>query len=347
MRCTLYLADYRLEELRGYGDGATAHVPIEGTVHGRCFAAQSVLPLPSAPGTIVVPVSWRGDRLGVLELRLPRPDDAELEDVEGAHVLGGLIAQTLLAAARVTDVYRVVRRGRSLTLSAEMQWDLLPGRSLHAGYAEVAGLLEPAYSVVGDAYDWAVDRSGLVAVMVDGAGAGLQAADNVVLTVAALRNARREGVDLAGMARMADQALYSRHGGALFSSAVLVRLDPAASILEVVTAGAGTVLHVGRRGVRTLDVDRDPPLGAEEDYPYRATTVPVHRGDRIVLLSDGLTDAQVKGVVYGASLSAMVHELRLLRAPEVVRTIVRGLRTFHDGEPQQDDAVVLCLDVSG
>jgi hypothetical protein len=346
-RCVLHLADYRLDELRrldGDGDGA---VPVDGTLHGRCFAAQAVLALPSTPGAVVVPVSARGDRVGVLELHLTDLAGATPEDAEGARLLGDLLGQAVIAADRVTDVYRVVRRGRSLTLSAEMQWDLLPGRSLEAGYASIAGLLEPAYSVVGDAYDWAADGTGLTAALVDGGGAGLQAADTVALTVAALRNARREGAGIVDMARMADSALFARHGGTLLSSVVLLRLRPDATALQVVAAGAGTLLHVGRRGVRVVELDRDPPLGAEEDYPYRAVTVPVQPGDRVVLLSDGLTDAQVQGTVYGDGLPATVHELRLLRAAEVVRAIVRGLRSFHAGHPQRDDAVVLCLDVSG
>jgi len=194
----------------------------------------------------------------------------------------------------------------------------------------------------------AVDGDGLTAVLVDGAGAGVAASSNAAFTIAALRNARREGADLAGMARMADQALHARHGGALFASTVLLRFDPAALALQVLVAGAGSLVHLGRRGVRVLDVERDPPLGAEEDYPYRTgATVPLEPGDRVLVVSDGLADAQIDGTVFGANLATLVQGFRLLGAAEVVRALVRELRTFHSGRPQQDDAVVLCLDVTG
>jgi len=344
-RCALLLADYRLDELRRLGPGG-ADLRIEGTEHGRCFAAQQVLAL-AAPDTLVVPVSVRGDRLGVLEVSLAGLWAAGAAGADGARQLGLLLGQALLATDRVTDVYRTLRRGRSLTLSAELQWDLLPGRSLDTGYAEVAAQLEPAYSVVGDAYDWAADGAGLTAMLVDGSGPGVQASMNAAFTLAALRNARREGADLADMARMADQALHARHGGALFSSTILLGFDPAALVLEVVAAGAGTLLHVGRRGVRALDLDRDPPLGAEEEYPYRVVlTLPMDPGDRLLVVSDGLVDAQVQDAVFGANLPTIAHGLRLLGAAEVVRALIRELRAFHGGQPQQDDAVVLCLDVT-
>ena len=345
-RCVLLLADYRLDELRRVGDDGP-DLRIDGTEHGRCFAAQRVLEL-AAPDTLVAPVSARGDRIGVLELHLVGLSDSGEDGADGARRLGLLLGHALLAMDRVSDVYRTVRRGRSLTLSAEMQWDLLPGRSLDAGYAAIAAQLEPAYSVVGDAYDWAVDGDGLTAVLVDGAGAGVAASSNAAFTIAALRNARREGADLAGMARMADQALHARHGGALFSSTVLLRFDPAALTLQVLVAGAGSLVHLGRRGARVLDVERDPPLGAEEDYPYRTgATVPLEPGDRVLVVSDGLADAQIDGTVFGANLATLVQGFRLLGAAEVVRALVRELRTFHSGRPQQDDAVVLCLDVTG
>lgn len=348
--CTLYLADYRLDDLRPVGGGPA--LPIDGSGHGRCYAAQRLVRLED--GVLLAPVTVRGDRLGVLELRTA-PDGGDSGDgdgdglaADGARRLGDLLGQALLATDRITDVYRTVRRGRSMTLSAEIQWELLPGRALDAGFAVVAGQLEPAYSVVGDVYDWALDAAGLTAALVDGSGAGARAATTTALAVAALRNARREGADLVGMARMADQALHARFAGAAFTSTVLLGLDAAAGAVRILAAGSGTVVHVGRRTVRVLDLERDPPLGAEEDFPYRITrTLPVAPGDRVVVLSDGITDAQVRDGVFGAGLTGLVNGLRLLDAAGVVRALIRELRAFHAGDPLRDDAVVLCLDVTG
>jgi len=378
-RCRLLLADHRMDVLRS-ADGV--EVPVDGDAPGRCFAAQRPALArdgagPRSDDALLAPVSLHGDRIGVLEVApgLAVPDDAAALD--GVRALGELLGQALLAADLVTDAYRVLRRGRSLTLSAEMQWDLLPGRSLDAGFVAVAAQLEPAYSVVGDAYDWAVDGEGLTAVLVDGAGPGWdETADGApadgaladgapagrgpgsggtavsgaaALAVAALRNGRREGVDLAGLARLADAALHARHAGRVVTSAVLLRLRPDAARvrLEAIGAGGGTVLHAGRHGVRVLDLGSDPPFGAEEDYPYRvAAALALDPGDRVVAVSDGLASAPGAGdEPFAAGLADLLPQLRLLGAAELVRAVIRGLRQAHDGRPLQDDAVVLCLDV--
>jgi hypothetical protein len=366
-RCLMYLVDYRIEELRPLDWRAGRDsVRVDGSRIGQCFASQQVLRAgvvdpddggsgddlqgPRAGGdpageSVIAPISVRGDRLGALVVSgetLIRDADV----LDGIARLATAVGHALLVADRVTDVYRVARRGRSLTLSAEIQWSLLPGRSLNAGYASIAGQLEPAYSVVGDAYDWVADATGLSALVVDGAGYGTQASDNAAFTIAAARNARREGADLAGQARLTDQALHARHGGEQFASAVLFELDPRSGMIDVIAAGAGVVLVAGRGGVRRLPTRPQPPLGTEEEYPYRSDAFAVAPGDRIVVASDGLVDAQVSRLSFGERLDRLIHGYRLLGSAELVRAVIRELRSFHDGSPQADDAVILCVDVS-
>ena len=62
----------------------------------------------------------------------------------------------IAAAARVSDVPYVRRQGREMSLPAGMQWDLLPPLNTRTPGATIAGLLEPAYDIAGDAFDYAV-----------------------------------------------------------------------------------------------------------------------------------------------------------------------------------------------
>ena len=48
-----------------------------------------------------------------------------------------------------------------MTLAAEMQWSLLPPLSFAAGGVTIAGLLEPAYEVGGDCFDYAYNAGRL------------------------------------------------------------------------------------------------------------------------------------------------------------------------------------------
>lgn len=78
-----------------------------------------------------LPVTVRGDRIGILTVRLPgdRSTPAVLDELR--QVVDQL-GHEILVAERDTDIYQRVRRVSRLTLAAEMQWQLLPARALHA-----------------------------------------------------------------------------------------------------------------------------------------------------------------------------------------------------------------------
>src|SRR6202012_2868501 len=91
---------------------------------------------------LYLPLAVYGERTGVLAVRLPARADAALADEldEVADTLG----RPLRLADPATDVYREVRRRKRLTIAAELQWELLPGRTCAGGEFSLAGQLEPA-----------------------------------------------------------------------------------------------------------------------------------------------------------------------------------------------------------
>ncbi|MEE3921906.1 hypothetical protein V2I01_37370 [Micromonospora sp. BRA006-A] len=99
-------------------------------------------------------------------------------------------------------------------MAAEMQWDLLPGRSVRIGDALLAGQLEPAYTVGGDHFDWSVDGDRLTLTVLNGTGSGLAASMLTAMTVNAMRNARRSGGSLVEQAELASDTIYYQHRGA-------------------------------------------------------------------------------------------------------------------------------------
>jgi hypothetical protein len=56
-----------------------------------------------------------------------------------------------------TDSYSLARRRQPMSLAAEMQWQLLPPLTFVTSRVVIAGLLEPAYEVAGDAFDYALN----------------------------------------------------------------------------------------------------------------------------------------------------------------------------------------------
>ena len=118
-----------------------------------------------------------------------------------------------MVAERDTDRYQQARRATRLTLAAETQWQLLPGRSSRRREYALGAQLEPAYAIRGDGYDWAATGTGLALTVVNGMGEGIGGGAADILAVNALRNARRAGIGLADQAALADQAVYAQHRG--------------------------------------------------------------------------------------------------------------------------------------
>jgi len=153
--------------------------------------------------------------MGVLAVRLPTGTDVSDEDLTE---IAASVARSIRLADTATDIYRELRRRKRLTIAAELQWDLLPGRTCESGEFALAGQLEPAYTVSGDNFDWSLSEKYLTLSVSNGMASGIAAALLTQLTVNALRNARRSGAGPAEAAELANEIVYSQYGGTQHSS---------------------------------------------------------------------------------------------------------------------------------
>lgn len=320
-----WLVDYRQTRLTALLGGD--EVGVDDSWLGRCFASQSV---ERHGGSTAFPMTVRGDRIGVLEVATENADEEHGR-------LAGLLAQAIAAIGSTTTVYEQRRRQQEMTVAAELQWALLPGQSYGDDDLTVAGMLVPAYAIAGDAYDWTRDSSLVHLAVLDGMGRGVPASLATTLALGALRNARFTTSSLPEQAALADQAIYSHHGGESFTSALLLQLDVLSGRVTVVDAGSPALYRQRNGKVEHLGLDAQLPLGMFEETHYVEQDVDILPGDRVLIVSDGVhtTDLDVEHAL---------RDGRLLTPAEVCRHLVRTLRpTWGDAGPR-DDAVVVCLD---
>ncbi|MEV4480415.1 PP2C family protein-serine/threonine phosphatase [Micromonospora coxensis] len=335
----LYQVDYRLSVLLPLGDGE----PLTGPGHPawRCFDHQEPI---VASGVGWFPVGMRGERRGVLRLA-PAPADSDAVDQLAAAATA--LGHELAAVSAGTDVYRAARRARRLTLAAEMQWELLPGRSRVRPSFSLAGQLEPAYAVRGDSFDWSDDGHRLWLSTINGTGEGVAASMLTSLATHALRNARRGGLTLADQAALADQAIYALHGGEQHLSALLMELDLASGRLTVVDAGSPRLLRLRDGEVAEQVLEKQFPLGMFEGTDYQEQHFDLRRDDRLFVVSDGVIDATGGDVRYGeTALDRFLRRTGPMAPLDAVRSLIGDLRAFVAGD-LIDDAVVVCLDWTG
>ncbi|MFF8015412.1 SpoIIE family protein phosphatase [Streptomyces sp. NPDC007929] len=348
----LFLADYGLTVLQPVSvlPRTLQPVSVHNSPAGRAFGAQEPY-VEDLQGGLVrahLPVAVRGDRLGVLSVTLPGGEHAEgclTELAEIAEVLG----HEVVVAERDTDLYLQARRRDRLTLAAEMQWQLLPGRSCVRPEYELGAQLEPAYAIFGDNFDWSASADRLSLYVTNGMGEGIEASLLTSLAINALRNARRAGLSIDDQAALADQAVYTHYRGRCYLSVLMLDFDLATGRVRAVDAGSPQMLRLRRGGVERVPFDAQLPLGMFEETDYVVQEFDVEPGDRLVFVSDGVYDvASPGGEAYGdAALSRAIQSTRLLPAAEVPRAVLRELTGHRGRSAPDDDALVVCLDWRG
>ncbi|WP_461080716.1 PP2C family protein-serine/threonine phosphatase [Streptomyces deserti] len=348
----LFMADYGLTVLQPVSvlPHTLEPVSVHNSPAGRAFGAQEpfVEELSGGQVRVHLPVTVRGDRLGVLSVTLPGGEHVHgclTELAEIAEVLG----HEVIVAERDTDLYLQARRRDRLTLAAEMQWQLLPGRSCSRPEYELGAQLEPAYAIFGDNFDWSATADRLTLYVTNGMGEGTEASLLTNLALNALRNARRAGIPIADQAALADQAVYAHYRGRCHLSVLMFDFDLATGRARVVDAGSPQLLRLRDGTVERVTFEAQLPLGMFEETDYVAQEFHVEPGDRLLFVSDGVyAVASPKGEAYGdAALARAIMSTRLLPAAEVPRAILRELTGHRGRAVPDDDALVVCLDWRG
>ncbi|WP_434481569.1 PP2C family protein-serine/threonine phosphatase [Streptomyces sp. NBC_01281] len=250
------------------GGREAERIPMFGSVYEQVIRTQRLYQEATDRGQrVIVPVTNRGDAIGLLELLLPAaPGEDTLKAVgEAAHVL----AYVVIANGRFTDFYTWGKRSRPPTLAAEIQYQLLPpSLSCEAAQFTLCGNLEPSENLSGDTFDYTLDRDTLHVSVTDPMGHDIGAALAATVLVGALRGARRAGADLAEQARLADRALTAHDHG--HATGQLLRIDLRTGRAHLVNAGHPWPLRL-RDGITEVVTCEEPESGWY--WPRRA---PLH-----------------------------------------------------------------------
>lgn len=345
----LYLQDYdqlALLPLRT-GGRALPEEPIDGSAPGLAFTSSRPLDVDVPQGTrLWLPLLDGTDRVGVLGVTVSKAD----EDTRRlARRLAGLVAELIVTKGQYTDHFFRVRRRKPTTLAAEMQWHLLPPLMLATPDVAVAGIIEPAYEVGGDSFDYAVNDDVLHVGIFDAMGHGLRAATMSAVVVGAYRHARRNGIGLQDMYVCMDEAVADQFGDDHFATAQIGQLDTRTGRLEWVNAGHPRPLLV-RDGkvLRALSGSTTLPLGLGGDDP-EINSEQLQPADRVLFFTDGVVEQEAPG---GGQLGfdGLAHHVEQQSAArtdtaETVRRLSGALMKPDQG--LRDDASLLLIEWKG
>jgi hypothetical protein len=346
----IYLQDYdqvHLQPLVGEGL-AGQRLLIDGSLPGRAFTTDTPVEenLPDGSVLMHLPMLDGSDRVGVLSLRLPRANDA---DRRLARRLAGLVADMIVTKSGYTDTFAQARTAQPMSLAAQLQRSTLPPLSMKTPDVELAGILEPAYQVGGDCFDYAMNDHVLHFGLFDAMGHGLEAASMATVAIATYRHGRRHGADLQDLYAAMDGVVAESFPGR-FATAQIGRLDIENGKQTWLNAGHPPPLWVRDSrviGELTGMITRPVGFGGSIATPQAVQLEP---GDRLLLFTDGVVEERLKGgEQFGEGrLRQMLEQTSAAQLPvaETVRRLSHALMAARAGRTS-DDASLLLIEYKG
>jgi serine phosphatase RsbU (regulator of sigma subunit) len=351
---TLYLIDHEQRMLMPFLPPGAPEQPalsVDTTVAGRAFRSDRLVGggegEAGGENQLWAPIVDGAERLGVMGIVVDQPDELALRR---CGALSTLLAELLAARGSYGDHLERVRRRREMALAAEMRWSMLPPLTFIGQRVALSGMLEPAYDIAGDAFDYAINVDLTHVAILDAMGHGMEASLMASLAISAYRHSRRRDRDLAETYHDIDDAIAGQFGADRFVTGQLARLDCDTGRLSWLAAGHPRPLLLrGNRIVGELDCQPGLPMGLGGS-PSEVSDTQLEPGDRVLLYSDGMVEARSPdGELFGMERLADLLERAAaseLPLPEVCRRLVHSVLD-HQASTLQDDATVLLLEWEG
>ncbi|QKV97345.1 serine/threonine-protein phosphatase [Streptomyces sp. NA02950] len=353
----IYLCDLQghvLRRLSGAGLAVPSAVPdapeelaIDETAAGRAYQLGQVVTDDVPPGVKRrwLPLLDGTERVGVMRVTVDVADAHAQEDMEA---LAALLALLIVSKADTSDTYARLSRTRAMGITAEMQWNLMPEGTFVDGRVAISGVLEPAYQISGDAYDYATDGPLIHLAIYDAMGHDTVAGLATALAMGAGRNARRQGAGLVDLGQAVDDALLEQAPQGRYVTGVLCCLDTRTGGLTWINRGhpPPLVIRHGNGGWTSLECPPAPPMGIGMGPEATLCHTRLDPGDRLVLYTDGITEARRPGEKeFGIDrfTNLLIHHHGMgLPVPETLRRVIHAVLDHHDGDLRDDATILFC-----
>jgi serine phosphatase RsbU (regulator of sigma subunit) len=334
------------------GEGGQSFT-VENSLPGRAYQRVDVLPEHSAGAgrhRWWVAVTDGVERLGVLRADTDTGTDEEAVRETLRH-WASMTALLLLSKRSFSDSFARLVRTEPMNVAAEMQWNLTPPPAFAGHDVTVGAVMEPAYQVGGDAFDYAVADRVLSLSVFDAMGHDTAAGITANVAVAACRNARRQGASLAETSRQVEKTLIEQFGGRRYVTGILADLDLETGRLSWVNRGHHLpILLRGNRWTTEPACPPAGPMGADLGLPVTECVHQLEPGDRLLLYTDGVVEARdARGREFGRDrfieFVLRQHSGRHT-LHETLRRLMAAVMAHHDGL-LDDDATVLLTEWRG
>jgi serine phosphatase RsbU (regulator of sigma subunit) len=276
----------------------------------------------------------------------------------GGGAIGG-VAIALFALARIDRERLREALVQERVAAAETEGELQAARAIQLGMVpprerlrnidprvDLDAMLEPARSIGGDFYDVVkVGDNHLAFAIADVTGKGVPAALFMAMSKALTGIAlARNAANPASVAASINNELLNDDGQAMSVTMLLAILDLASGEVRLVCAGHEDPIVVSAAGrASRIRLDGGPPFSVV-DFDYPTETLTLAPGETLVLVTDGVTEAQnAESELFGNNRLLAGKALAGVSASAICDAIQAEVRRFEAGTEATDDLTVMVV----
>lgn len=354
-----------IQRLRNDSEPARIYLDDESSwVNSPAVADEERQEIASLQPQLLLPLSTKEKLLGLIALGEKRSEEpytgSDLRLLKSVATQTGLaLANAQLTATIAEEVGRREKMNREIEIAREVQERLFPQRLPQVAGLDYCGRCRTAQGVGGDYYDFLALPDGMLGVALgDISGKGIPAALMMASLQASLRaEAMRARNQIAGLMSRVNQALFDASSEDRYATFFYAQFDPATRRLTYVNGGhcapmlfraaAGNAverLHFSK--VERLETG-GPVVGLIADCAYEQAEVILAPGDRLVIYTDGVSEAMNRSLVeWGETqLIAAVGNADGCNASDTIARIMQAADAFAAGAPQHDDMTLVVMRV--
>jgi serine phosphatase RsbU (regulator of sigma subunit) len=230
-----------------------------------------------------------------------------------------------------------------LRIARQIQMKMLPGQPPAVPGFGLYGVAVPSRQVGGDYYDFiVVEDRWLVVVVADVSGKGIPAS----LLTATLQATVRTGADVqttpSRMLARLNRLIFQNTSASEFATAFYGVIDIEKGTMRYANAGHEFPFVVAGGRAAQLE-ESGMVLGCIAEFDYTDYEMSMPEGSALVVFTDGVTDSESRaGENYGAErLRRLLESDGNASARDLCRRVIEDVRTFGDGENQDDLTLVV------
>ena len=355
------VASIGVESIPGLPEWATQALRVAEIIVVAVFSFEYLLRIIVAPSKLAFIFSYSGliDLLAIAPFYLTGFDARWLRALRLLRLLRVLKLQTHMLETVVEERTRELREKNAalekaqaqlkaeLEVARALQLAILPSAFPARPGCEAAARMIPATTMGGDFYDYIELPDGQIGLVIaDVSGHGVPAAFFMAVARTNLRELAVRHTDPGECLAQTNDALCAQNPLELFVTVFYCILDPKTGVLRYANGGHNQPYVRRAAGpIDSLDGAGGLVLGAMTGVKYPTHTAQLLRGDRLVLYTDGVTEAfNPTEELYGAErLVDEVHVHGGGTPTALVERICQSVTNFAGLEPQSDDITLTVL----